>query len=180
MNYANRGMGFEAALNYTNELYDARGIAVINKRPTPIKVTSVKNGKVIGYFESPSTVDYDGTIRGRSIVFEAKSVAGDRFPFKNLHNHQAEYLFKQARHGAISFLLVEFRKSDEIYLMFAEKLEPYWELYKKGVRKASILPITAFKLHGHRVTSGRVPIDYLRAIWRALRGGLFKIEEKKG
>ena len=180
MTYANRGLAFEQMIDYTNQMYEQKGIAIINKRPTPIRVTSTRNGIVEGFFEKPSTVDYDGIYKGRPIVFEAKSVAGDRFPFQNLPEHQAEYLFKTARHGAISFLLVEFRKSDEIYLMFAEKLEPYWKLYKKGVRKASILPITAFKLHGHRVTSGRVPIDYLRAIWRALLGGLLKSEEKKG
>lgn len=168
MSYANRGMAFEQVIDYSNMLYERRGIAIINKRPTPIKVTSTRNGRIQGFFEKPSTVDYDGTFKGRSIVFEAKSVGQNRFPLKNLHDHQAEYLFQTEKHGAISFLLVEFRKQSEIYLMFAKSLESYWRSSKEDVRIARSLPRDAFKLHGHRVTRGRVPIDYLRAIEKVL------------
>lgn len=168
MTYANRGLAFEQMIDYTNQMYEQKGIAIINKRPTPIRVTSTRNGIVEGFFEKPSTVDYDGTFRGRSIVFEAKSVAGDRFPFQNLPEHQAEYLFKTARHGAISFLLVEFRKHNEIYLMFADTLELYWKIGEKGARGARSLPIETFELHGYRVDMGRVPVDYLRAIERVI------------
>lgn len=168
VNYANRGMAFEEAIDYTNAIYEQKGIAVINKRPTPIRVTSMKNGRVQGFFEKPSTVDYDGIYKGRSIVFEAKSVGQNRFPLKNLPEHQAKYLFKTARHGAISFLLVEFRKTGEIYIMFAETLERYWRLGQKNVRGARSLAQEAFERDGYSVLSGRVPIDFIGAIERVL------------
>nr|BDD46685.1 hypothetical protein 24 [Bacillales bacterium] len=48
---------------------------------------------VHGLLEKPSTVDYDGTYMGKSIVFEAKSTKDfKRFPLKNIHDHQVKYL----------------------------------------------------------------------------------------
>ncbi|NUU54357.1 Holliday junction resolvase RecU, partial [Paenibacillus taichungensis] len=91
-----RGMGFEAIITFSNERYDTLGLAVVNKRPTPVKVTKAAGAKVLeGFYEEPSTVDYDGIIPGgRGIVFEAKSISGDLFPLSNLKDHQFEYLLK--------------------------------------------------------------------------------------
>ena len=169
MSYANRGMAFEQLLDYTNMLYEQKGIAIINKRPTPIKVTSTRNGRIQGFFEKPSTVDYDGTFKGRSIVFEAKSVGQNRFPLKNLHDHQAEYLLKCHRLGAISFLLVEFTKQRTIYLMPAATLEYFWNRKQKGGKGTQSIPIDEFDIHAYEVSKGRVPIDYLevvRKVWK--------------
>lgn len=88
----NRGMAFEATINLVNQLYKSRKIAIINKRPTPVKVLKSKGTKVLsGYFEEKSTVDYDGVYRGRPIYFEAKSVQTvTRFDLSNLHQHQKD------------------------------------------------------------------------------------------
>lgn len=64
----NLGAAFENLINYTNESYEHRGVAVINKRSTPVKVTRSKGTKVLaGFFEAKSTVDYDGIYRGRAV-----------------------------------------------------------------------------------------------------------------
>ncbi|AHM65122.1 prfA [Paenibacillus polymyxa SQR-21] len=82
--YGNRGMGFEGLIDFSNERYEHLNLAVINKRPTPVKVTKSKGSKVLaGYFEKASTVDYDGAYRGRAIAFEAKSIQTmPNFPLK--------------------------------------------------------------------------------------------------
>ncbi|WP_339063589.1 Holliday junction resolvase RecU [Tepidibacillus marianensis] len=134
MSHANRGMAFEQLIDYTNRMYEQKGIAVINKRPTPVKILGRTAGKVVGFLESPSTVDFDGTYKGKSIVFEAKSTRElNRFDLKNIHDHQVEYLDKCHRHGAISFLLVEFAKHRTVYLLPYETLRHYWQLKQKAV-----------------------------------------------
>ena len=37
--YANRGMGLENDINNTNKYYELYDIALINKKPTPIRIT---------------------------------------------------------------------------------------------------------------------------------------------
>jgi recombination protein U len=86
MSQGNRGMAFEMLLNLINQMYANQKVALIIKRPTPVKVLKSKGTKVLnGFFEAPSTVDYDGVYKGRAIAFEAKSVGIDRFDLKNLH-----------------------------------------------------------------------------------------------
>ncbi|OJE33645.1 hypothetical protein A9490_20525 [Bacillus thuringiensis] len=74
MGLENREMHFEKLVNLANEMYQRGSVALINKRPTPVKVIKSKGNQVInGFYESKSTVDYDGVYKGRAIAFEAKS-----------------------------------------------------------------------------------------------------------
>ncbi|NGP45997.1 hypothetical protein G4V62_13950 [Bacillaceae bacterium SIJ1] len=98
--YANRGMPLERLITTSNDMYRRQKIAVINKRPTPVKVLKVTKNKVMGHYESQSTVDYDGVYQGRSINFEAKSVqTPTRFDLKNIHDHQVKHLRHDAQSG---------------------------------------------------------------------------------
>lgn len=164
MSYANRGMGFENMIDVTNEMYCNQELAVINKRPTPVKVTKSYNGKVLaGYFERSSTVDYDGVYDGRAIMFEAKSVQQlTRFDLSNLHDHQYDYLNKCHKAGAITSILIDFKKQMKIYLLPFETLRSYVERAKNGGRKS--IPLEDFDIYGYEVESGRVPVDYLAAV----------------
>lgn len=164
--YANRGMAFEQLIDYTNRLYEQQGIAVINKRPTPVKILGQnQRGLIHGFLEKPSTVDYDGTYQGRSIVFEAKSTKElNRFDLKNIHDHQVEYLAKCHACGAISFILVEFVAHRTIYLMSYQTLFHFWQRMKKGGRGTKSISIDEFSVHAYEVTSGRVPLDYLAVV----------------
>ena len=40
VDFANRGMNFESAINATNDYYLSRGLAVIHKKPTPVQIVS--------------------------------------------------------------------------------------------------------------------------------------------
>ena len=52
--YGNRGMTLENELNETNRYYLENNIAVIYKKPTPIKVVKQLNEKIVSaYFEKP-------------------------------------------------------------------------------------------------------------------------------
>ncbi|PGM88175.1 hypothetical protein CN958_27060 [Bacillus cereus] len=42
MGQGNRGMAFEKLINLANEMYQREGLALINKRPTPVKVLKIK------------------------------------------------------------------------------------------------------------------------------------------
>ncbi|MBD7967727.1 Holliday junction resolvase RecU [Paenibacillus gallinarum] len=164
MSTANRGMAFERLLDYSNQMYESKGIAVINKRPTPVKVIRKTYGKVTeGYFEKSSTVDYDGVYEGRAVMFEAKSTNEKlRFDLSNLHSHQYDYLKKCHQAGGIAFLMVDFRQQRKIYLLPFLTLKSYVESSKKGGRKS--IRIEDFDVHAYEVSSGRVPVDYLKVI----------------
>lgn len=84
MGLGNRGMHFEKLINLANEMYQIGRVALINKRPTPVKVIKSKGSQVInGFYESKSTVDYDCVYKGRAIAFEAKSTENaTRFDLK--------------------------------------------------------------------------------------------------
>ena len=70
---ANRGLAFEQMIEYSNAIYLKKGLCVVNKRPTPVKIMSRVGGKIWGFVEKKSTVDFDGVLPGgRAIVFEAK------------------------------------------------------------------------------------------------------------
>ena len=66
---ANRGMSLEEDINLSNDYYRDMGIALINKRPTPINIVKVDYSKgariTDAYFEKQSTTDYNGVYKGR-------------------------------------------------------------------------------------------------------------------
>ncbi|WP_416809021.1 Holliday junction resolvase RecU [Bacillus thuringiensis] len=99
MGLGNRGMVFEMLINLANEMYQRGGVALINKRPTPVKVLKSKGGRVLnGFYEAKSTVDYDGVYKGRAIAFEAKSTEKDtRFENKLELKHEGISLFPEIR-----------------------------------------------------------------------------------
>lgn len=162
--YGNRGMAFEMMIDMVNKQYAARNIALINKRPTPVKVLKSKGTKVLsGYFEEKSTVDYDGVYEGKSITFEAKSVDGKRFDLKNIHKHQLEYLQKAQKHGAHSFFLIEFRAMREVFFVTLSFVENYIRRAEQGGRKS--IPYDDFTVYGYTVERGNeVSLDYLAII----------------
>ena len=105
--YANRGMGLENDINETNKYYITYDIALIYKKPTPIRITKTnyQNMRVIdGFFESPSTLDYNGVYKGYYIEFDAKETKSKTsFTINNIHNHQIEYIKKVIKHHGYEF-----------------------------------------------------------------------------
>lgn len=72
-----RGSTLEDLVNRTNEQYREKGLALIQKIPTPI--TPVRMDKenrhiTLAYFEQRSTVDYIGAVQGSPSVLTPRNV----------------------------------------------------------------------------------------------------------
>lgn len=166
MGLGNRGMAFEKLINLSNEMYQREGVALINKRPTPVKVLKIRYGRVRdGYFEEKSTVDYDGVYKGRAIAFEAKSTKEiTRFDLKNIAQHQIDYLEQAEKMGAVCFFLIEFSKDKTVFLVPLSVIQSYVRMSQQEKGKKSI-PRADFDIHGYLVDqTERAPIDYLQYV----------------
>ncbi|MFJ8457295.1 Holliday junction resolvase RecU [Bacillus paramycoides] len=166
MGLGNRGMHFEKLINLTNEMYRREGVALINKRPTPVKVLKVVYGRVKdGYYESKSTVDYDGVYKGRAIAFEAKSTEDPgRFDLKNIAQHQLDYLEKAEKMGAICFFLIGFSKDKSVFAVPLSVIQSYVRISHQSKGKKS-MPRADFDIYGYLVDqTERAPVDYLQYI----------------
>ncbi|MCL6444608.1 MAG: Holliday junction resolvase RecU [Alicyclobacillus sp.] len=168
-NHGGRGQALETLINYTNECYMRRNMAVITKRPTPVKIVRTQGTKILSaYLEAKSTVDYEGVYRGRSLQFEAKSTReSSSFPLKNFHEHQVEHMRACAKQGAIVFAVVEFTKDDERLWVPAKVIIDAWDKHKAG-GPASI-PRDDLEIQCWRIPSARgVPCDYLQIVDKIL------------
>jgi len=163
-----RGQSFEMSLNYTNQVYINKERALINKRATPVKVLKSKGTRVLnGFYEEKSTVDYDGTYRGKSIAFEAKSTTRKSLPLDMISGHQINHLNKSENHGAISFLIVEMRSLGDVFLIPNNMLQKYIKNAKNGGRKS--IPIDEMEVYAQLVESKNgVPLDYLSVVDRLI------------
>lgn len=160
-NYGNRGMTLEAELNDSNKYYLENDIAVIYKKPTPVKVVKQVNEKIVNaYFEKPSTTDYNGIYMGKYIDFEAKETTKTSFPLANIHDHQIKHMERVVKHGGICFLIVRFVKINETYLLFAED---FISFINSSSRKS--IPLEYFKEKGHLIKDKLMPkVDYIYVI----------------
>lgn len=172
-NSSNRGTGLEDDINKTNEYYLKLDIAVIHKKPTPIKIVKVsfdeKKSGVIkeAYFKEPSTTDYNGIYRGRYIDFEAKEVHQSSFNLSNIHAHQIKHLACISNHGGIGFLIVRFSKLGKTFLLPSEVLLDFVE---KNERKS--IPLSIFEEQGFLIKDGYQPrLHYLKAVNQFYFGG---------
>ena len=131
-----RGSTLEDLVNRTNEQYREKGLALIQKIPTPI--TPVRMDKenrhiTLAYFEQRSTVDYIGAVQGIPVCFDAKECAADTFPLANIHPHQVEFMQAfEKREGWLFFLYSTAMKTSSITLHCAVSL-----LSGTGCRKAA-------------------------------------------
>lgn len=160
--YGNRGMTLESELNETNKYYLENNIAVIYKKPTPIKVVKQINGKIINaYFEKPSTTDYNGLYKGKYLDFEAKETKKNTsFPLNNIHPHQINHIKNVINHQGICFLIVRFTKLNETYLLFGKD---FLNFINNETRKS--IPYHFFKTKGYLIKDKLAPqIDYLEII----------------
>ncbi|SDI18534.1 recombination protein U [Alteribacillus persepolensis] len=160
----NRGKGFEEVLNTANFQYKNRGIALINKRPTPIKVLKTKGVHILkAVWESKSTVDYDGIWKGRSIQFEAKTTNKKRFDLDMLTPGQISFLDQAEKQGAISFVLVEIRPIQSVFLIPNNMVQKYTRNAQKGGRKS--IPLDELEVYADVVQQNRgIVLDYLAVV----------------
>ena len=164
--HANRGMDLENDINNTNSYYLDNDIAIVYKKPTPIKVRKVnynKNHTIIteAFYEMPSTTDYNGIYKGKYIDFDAKEVKNSSsFALSNLHAHQLKHLKRVKEHGGISFLIVRFYKNNITYLIEIDEIIDY---INSENRKS--IPIDYFESKAHRIPDAYIPrVNYIKVI----------------
>lgn len=123
-----RGSVFEEMINRTIAEYRLKKLALIQKIPTPIVPMKMDNeGHItLAYFDKKSTVDYIGNVQEIPVCFDAKECKTDKFPLRNIHKHQVEFMKDWEMQGGISFLLIYFsHKEIAYYMRFNELIKIY-------------------------------------------------------
>ncbi|MDR1800878.1 MAG: Holliday junction resolvase RecU [Lachnospiraceae bacterium] len=134
-----RGSDLEEFINRTNEIYLEKGLALIQKIPTPITPVKIdeENRQIsLAYFEKQSTVDYIGAVQGIPVCFDAKECQSLTFPLQNIHEHQVAFMENFEKQKGISFLLIYFKASGRLYYMRLRELQKFWERKESGGRKS--------------------------------------------
>ena len=160
--YGNRGMTLESEINDSNKYYLDNDIAIVYKKPTPVKVVKQVDYKIVdGYFEKPSTTDYNGLYKGYYIDFEAKETTNKTsFPLRNIHNHQINHIRNIINHNGICFLIVRFTVLNYTYLLFGKDFLNFID----NTDKKSI-PLDFFKEKGFLIKDILDPrVDYIEII----------------
>lgn len=175
IDFANRGMSFETAINTTNDYYLSRHMAVIHKKPTPIQIVKVdyprrSRAKIVeAYFRQASTTDYSGVYKGYYIDFEAKETRQKTaMPMKNFHSHQIEHMANVLRQGGICFVLLHFSSLKETYLLPAKPLIDFYQI-DQGTKS---MPLDYIKKNGFAIETGAFPqVPFLDIIDKYILGG---------
>ena len=134
-----RGSLLEDLINKSNELYLQKGLALIQKVPTPITPINIDKETrhiTLAYFDQKSTVDYIGAVQGIPVCFDAKECAVDTFSLQNIHPHQVNFMRKFEKQGGIAFFLIYYSGRDEFYYLPFEMLSFFWERSLNGGRKS--------------------------------------------
>lgn len=163
--YANRGMFLEHIINDANTYYLSKDIAVIYKKPTPIKVLNVayRSSKTTlidkAVFSETSTLDYNGIYKGKYIEFDAKECKNSTsFPLSNIKPHQIEHIKNIMRHNGIVFLIIFM--NNKFYLLKGDSLISFID---NNDRKS--IPYDYIEEKGYIIKEGYMPrIDYIKAI----------------
>lgn len=157
-------MTLEEDINQTNLYYNLHNIALIYKKPTPIRVVQVeypKNKIREAYFNEPSTLDYNGVYQGRYLEFDAKETQSKTsFPLSNIHKHQMDHIRKVISYGGIAYLIVRFSILEKTYLLLGRDLIQFIEQYD---RKS--IPLDYFEKYGYFIEMKYAPrLDYIKII----------------
>lgn len=134
-----RGSTLEEMVNRTNDWYREKGLALIQKIPTPItpvRIDKEKRHITLAYFQERSTIDYIGVVQGIPVCFDAKECVADTFPLQNIHPHQVEFMSDFQKQDGVAFLLIYFTTRNIAYYMRLEELLFFWKRAKEGGRKS--------------------------------------------
>lgn len=164
VSYGNRGMVLEDDINQTNKYYLDNDIAIIYKKPTPIKILKLDystNKITNAFFETQSTLDYNGIFNGKYIEFDAKETKNKTsFPLSNIHTHQLKHIERILKHGGICFLIVRFVIIDKTYVLFGKDLINF---IKENDRKS--IPLSYFMDYGKEIKLKYSPrLDYISVV----------------
>lgn len=134
-----RGSLLEDMINKTNEKYREKGLALIQKVPTPITPINIDKTTrhiTLAYFDQKSTVDYIGAVQGIPVCFDAKESASETFALQNIHEHQVDFMKDFEKQNGVAFFMIYFTKTEMFYYMRLCELLVFWERAKSGGRKS--------------------------------------------
>ena len=134
-----RGSTLEDLINYSNDSYREKKLALIQKIPTPITPINIDKQNrhiTLAYFDQKSTVDYIGTVQGIPVCFDAKECAAKTFPLQNVHAHQIRFMLEFEEQKGIAFIILQFTALDEIYYLPFQQLYFFWRRMEDGGRKS--------------------------------------------
>jgi len=134
-----RGSMLEEMINLTNTKYREKGLALIQKVPTPITPINIDKENrhiTLAYFEQKSTVDYIGVVQGVPVCFDAKECSVDTFSINNIHEHQVAFMKEFEQQNGIAFILIHYKKNDTYHYLTFERLYEFWERSLQGGRKS--------------------------------------------
>ena len=141
-----RGSAFEEMVNRTNELYRDKGLALVQKIPTPITPIEIEQKTrhiTLAYFDQKSTVDYIGACQGIPICFDAKESAVETFSSQNIHDHQVKFMCDFKAQGGVAFFLIYYKSLDRMYFCPIEEMKVFTDRAASGGRKS--IPIVEMK-----------------------------------
>lgn len=111
-------------INKTIAEYRIKKLALIQKIPTPIVPMKMDNeGHItLAYFDKKSTVDYIGNVQEIPVCFDAKECKTDKFPLRNIHKHQVDFMKEWEEQGGIAFILIYFSNREIGYYMRCDEV----------------------------------------------------------
>lgn len=134
-----RGSVLEDLINRSNEIYLEKGLALMQKIPTPITPIQIDKQSrhiTLAYFEQKSTVDYIGCVQGIPVCFDAKESASETFSLQNIHPHQVKFMGEFEKQGGIAFLLIYYSSRDLFYYLRYQDMMKFWKRKEEGGRKS--------------------------------------------
>lgn len=134
-----RGSLLEEMINFTNDKYREKGLALIQKVPTPITPITIDKEShqiTLAYFDQKSTIDYIGAVQGIPVCFDAKECAVNTFKLQNIHPHQVQFMRDFDRQDGIAFFLIYYTSRDVMYYMGIRELNVFWDRMERGGRKS--------------------------------------------
>ena len=164
-----RGSTLEDLINRSNEQYLEKGLALIQKIPTPItpiKIDKEHRHITLAYFDQKSTVDYIGAVQGIPVCFDAKECTSNTFALQNIHEHQVRFMEQFEKQGGLSFLIIFYTARNELFYLPYADMRRFWERAKSGGRKSFRYEELNqdFRIH----STGGILVPYLETIQKDL------------
>ena len=177
---ANRGQEFETFINFANEKYQAKGVAVMHKVPTEFIPLRSAGGLVTSCkVDHKSCVDYLGRYADIPVAVEAKHTKAGRIDFSAVQDHQADYLDAWLGGGGrqLAFVAVSFNMNRFFMVPweFWKAARDCWERHKRTKQKE----IAIVQSHGWTWetpgTASARPEDLLPD-WEVKTGGYYGLQ----
>lgn len=163
-NYANRGKSLEYLINFANQQYFAKRLALVQYIPTDRTVIR-RGAQIISAFPAhKSTVDFIGVRnfnrKTAPPAFDAKQcMQKTSFPLSNIEQHQLDYLADWKFHEGTSFFIIETLTLKRIFRVELNKIMSYWLVAEAGGRRS--IPLKDFDKFQVVGQAGRIVFDYL-------------------